>query len=183
MQNVASIYTLNLKRINNSVIMNYDSSLDGLGYWYQQLVSESLGKKGKGINLMLSSGPKDHHSLLQLYLDGPKDKFFTFLNSSGKENNFKINNEIIPENMKSIKNVDLKYIINSQCNAVKNIFKLKKIPFRQITFSKKNENELGNIFTFFVLETILLSSLMNINPFNQPAVEDVKVETKKFLRR
>ena len=66
--NVASIYTLNLNKINNSVILNYDSKLNNLGYWYQQLVSESLGKKGKGINPILSFGPKDHHSLLQLYL-------------------------------------------------------------------------------------------------------------------
>jgi len=60
--------------------------------------------------------------------------------------------------------------------------KLKKIPFRQFTFNKKNEEELGEIFTFFVLETILLSRLMNINPFDQPAVEQVKIETKKILR-
>ena len=80
-QNVASIYSLNLKGINNSVILSYDSDLNDLGYWYQQLVAESLGKKGKGINPMLSFGPKDHHSLLQLYLEGPRDKFFTFFNS------------------------------------------------------------------------------------------------------
>ena len=79
-QNVASIYTLNLKGVNNSVILNYDSGLNDLGYWYQQLVAESLGKDGKGINPMLSFGPKDHHSLFQLYLDGPRDKFFTFFN-------------------------------------------------------------------------------------------------------
>ena len=70
-QNVASIYTLNSKKINNSVILSYDSSLNDLGYWYQQLVAESLCKQGKGINPTLSFGPKDHHSLLQLYLDGP----------------------------------------------------------------------------------------------------------------
>jgi len=83
-QNVACIYTLILKKINNSVILSYDSNLNDLGYWYQQLVAESLGKKGKGINPILSFCPKDHHSLLQLYLDGPKDKFFTFFNSSQK---------------------------------------------------------------------------------------------------
>ena len=181
-QNVACIYTLISKKINNSVILNYDSNLNNLGYWYQQLVAESLGKKGKGINPILSFGPKDHHSLLQLYLDGPKDKFFTFFNSSQKEDKFKVSQDIIPNNMRFLKNKNLRFIINAQCNAVKNIFKLKKIPFRQITFNKKNEEELGEIFTFFVLETILLSRLMNINPFDQPAVEQVKVETKKILR-
>ena len=163
-QNVASIYTLNLKRINNSVILNYNSSLNNLGYWYQQLTAESLGKKGKGINPVLSFGPKDHHSLLQLYLDGPKDKFFTFFSSS----------------IKSDKKIES--IVNAQCKATKNIFRKKKIPYRQFIFKKNDESELGSIFTFFVLETILLSSLMNVNPYDQPAVEEVKIETKKFLR-
>ena len=181
-QNVASIYTFISKKINNSVILNYDSNLNDLGYWYQQLVAESLGKKGKGVNPILSFGPKDHHSLLQLYLDGPKDKFFTFFNSSEKEKKFKVSKNIIPENMKFLKNKNLKFIINAQCDAVKNVFRLKKIPYRQITFSKKNEEELGEIFTFFALETILLSRLMNVNPFDQPAVEQVKLETKKILR-
>jgi len=181
-QNVASIYTLNTKKIKNSIILNYDSSLNDLGYWYQQLVAESLGKEGKGINPTLSFCPKDHHSLLQLYLDGPKDKFFTFFNSSKRENKFKISRNVIPNNMKFLMNKNLEFIINAQCNATKNIFKLKKIPFRQITFNKKNEKELGEILTFFVLETVLLSRLMKINPFDQPAVEQFKIETKKFLR-
>ena len=181
-QNVACIYTLISKKINNSVILSYDSNLNDLGYWYQQLVAESLGKEGKGINPTLSFGPKDHHSLLQLYLDGPKDKFFTFFNSSEKGDKFKISQDIIPKDMRFLKNKNLRFIVNAQFNAVKNIFKLKKIPFRQIIFNKKNEEELGEIFTFFVLETILLSRLMNINPFDQSAVEEVKIETKKILR-
>ena len=166
-QNVSCIYTLNAQGINNSVIFNYDSSLKDLGYWYQQLLAESLGKKGKGINPTVSFAPKDHHSLLQLYLEGPKDKFFTFFNFSAKG---------------SKENKKIESVIQAHCRAVKNIFNSKKIPFRQITFSKKSEDELGKIITFFVLEIILLSRLMNINPFDQPAVEEVKIETKKFLR-
>jgi len=181
-QNVASIHTLNLKGFSNSIILNYDSNLNDLGYWYQQLVAESLGKKGKGINPTLSFGPKDHHSLLQLYLDGPRDKFFTFFNSYEAEDKLKVFQDIIPNNMSFLKNKNLRFIVNAQCNAVKNIFKLKKIPFREINFRKKNEEELGKIFTFFALETILLSRLMNINPFDQPAVEQVKIETKKILK-
>ena len=163
-QNVAGIYTLNLKKINNSVILNYNSNLNDLGHWYQQLVAESLGKKGKGIYPVLSVAPRDHHSLLQLYLDGPKDKFFTFFSTSAKTD-------------KKIESV-----INAQLKATKNIFTKKKIPFRQFIFKKNDENELGSVFTFFVLETILLSFLMNVNPYDQPAVEQVKKETKKFLK-
>ena len=182
LQNVAYIYTLNIKGFNNSVIINYDSDLNDLGHWYQQLVAESLGKKGKGINPILSFGPKDHHSLLQLYLDGPKDKFFTFFNTLRNNNNLKLKKEAIPNTMNFLKKRNLKFIINAQSNAVKKIFKLKKIPYREFTFVERNEAELGKIFTFFVLETILLARLMKINPFNQPAVEQVKIETKNFLK-
>ena len=101
---------------------------------------------------------------------------------SKKENNYKGGRAGITNRMKFLKNKSLEFVINAQCNATKNIFKLKKIPFRQITFNKKNEEELGEIFTFFVLETILLARLMNINPFDQPAIEQVKIETKRFLR-
>ena len=136
-KNVASIYTLNTQGINNSVILNYDSSLDNLGYWYQQLVAESLGKKGQGINPILSFGPKDHHSLMQLYLDGPKDKFFTFFNSSKETNKYKVTNNIIPDKMKFLKNKSLEFIINAQCNAAKNIFKIKKFHLDKLILIKK----------------------------------------------
>tara|TARA_Y100000590_G_scaffold396994_1_gene478198 strand:+ start:578 stop:1717 length:1140 start_codon:yes stop_codon:yes gene_type:complete len=162
---VASIYTLNQKGIRNSIMLNYDSRLNDLCFWYQQLVGESLGKKGKGILPMVSTCPKDHHSLLQLYLDGPKDKFYTFFSSFPKDSKKTVSK-----------------IIRAQCEATKKIFSRKRIPHRHFIFRKNDESELGNIFTFFVLETILLSRLMNLNPYDQPAVEDVKNETKKFLR-
>jgi glucose-6-phosphate isomerase len=161
---VSSIYTLNQQRVKNSVILNYDLRLNDLSLWYQQLIGESLGKKGKGITPIISTCPKDHHSLLQLYLDGPKDKFFTFFSSSTN------------------KGGKIESVVNAQCKATKNIFRKKKIPYSHFIFNKNDENELGSFFTFFVLETILLARLMNVNPYDQPAVEQVKVETKKFLR-
>ena len=182
-KNVASIYTLNLKNIRNSVFLNYDSRLNDFCLWYQQLIGESLGKKQRGITPILSNGPKDHHSVLQLYLDGPKDKFFTFFSSTNIKNNQKINSNIIPKNMKFLKNKNLNSIINSQCEATKKIFKFKNIFFRHFVFSRNNESELGYFFTFFALETVLLARLMKVNPFDQPAVEDIKIETKKILSK
>ena len=162
---VSSIYTLNQRGVRNSVILNYDSRLNDLCLWHQQLIGESLGKKGKGITPIVSTCPKDHHSLLQLYLDGPKDKFFTFFSSLVKEDR------------------KIESIIHAQCEATKNIFKKKKIPHRHFIFNNNHESELGSVFTFFVLETILLARLMNVDPFDQPAVEQIKIETKKILSR
>jgi glucose-6-phosphate isomerase len=162
-RSVASIYTLTQQGINNSVILNYDSQLNDLCVWYQQLIGESLGKNKKGITPIISTCPKDHHSLMQLYLDGPKDKFFTFFSSSES------------------KNKKIEIVLNAQCKATKSTFKKRKIPHRQFIFQKRNENELGDIFIFFILETILLARLMNVNPYNQPSVEQIKIETKKYL--
>tara|TARA_B100000029_G_C17578442_1_gene958870 strand:- start:571 stop:1779 length:1209 start_codon:yes stop_codon:yes gene_type:complete len=181
-QNVASIYTLKQMNFDNSVILNYDSNLNNIGYWYQQLTAESLGKQRNGITPMLSFCPKDHHSLLQLYIDGPKNKFFTFFNAKSKKDKYKISRGIISKNSNFLANKSMNLVINAQSKATKRVFKLKKIPFREITFNKIDEEELGMIFSFFVLETILLSRLMNVNPFDQPAVEEVKVEAKKLLR-
>ena len=180
-QNVASIYTLSSMGLKNSVILNYDSHLNDLSYWYQQLIGESLGKKGKGITPIVSPAPKGHHSVLQLYLDGPKDKFFTFFSSSNEDDKYKVSGKIIPSTMSFLKNKKLNSIIQAQCNATKNIFNAQGIPFRHFVFQKKDEEELGMFFTFFVLETILLAQIMNINPFDQPAVEKIKIETKKIL--
>ena len=151
--------------------------------WYQQLVGESLGKKGKGITPIVSQCPKDHHSVLQLYLDGPKDKFFTFLRSSEKNNQHKTPGHVFSNNMDYLNNKSLNMIIKAQSTAVMNVFSKRNIPYREIYFNKNDEEELGSIFTFFVLETILLARMMNINPFDQPAVEDVKIITKKILSR
>ena len=178
---VTSIYTLNSLGIKTSIILNYESSFNDLVYWYQQLIAESLGKNKKGITPFLSQGPKDHHSILQLYLDGPKDKFFTFISTSIQNNKKKIPESILPSNMKFLKKKTIKNIIEAQCKAAKNIFKLNNIPYRHLELNKKKEEDLGKIFTFFILETILLAKLMNVNPFNQPAVEKVKIETKKNL--
>ena len=72
-------------------------------------------------------------------------------------------------------------IFYSQFNATKKVFKKKKIPFRSFDIKNRNEETLGELFTFFILETILLEKLLKINPYDQPAVELIKKETKKIL--
>ena len=154
--------------------------MNDLSFWYQQLISESLGKKGKGFMPIISFAPKDHHSLLQLYLDGPRNNFFTIF-SSKHETNYRLSNFMFPESIKFIAKKKLETIIDAQRISVENVFSKKKKPFRTFYFYMKREEELGFIFTFFVLETILLSKLIKVNPFDQPAVELIKKDTKRIL--
>ena len=84
-----------------------------------------------------------------------------------------------PETGPLLKN--LSNIIFSQKKATENVFKKKKIPFRSFEIYKRNEKTLGELFCFFMLETILIGKCLKIDPFDQPAVELIKQETKKLL--
>lgn len=164
----------------NSIILNYDESSESLFKWYQQLIAESLGKKGTGILPIISSMPKDNHSVMQLYLDGPRNNFFTFFHVRDKNSVKIIKNKILSSH-NYLKNKNLGEIIFSQKLATERVFLNKNIPFRSFEITNRDENTLGELFCFFILETILIGMALKINPYDQPAVELIKKETKKIL--
>ena len=175
----ATINFLKSKKFN-SIVINYDEQSTNLFNWYQQLVAESLGKDKKGILPIISVMPKDNHSVMQLYLDGFKNNFFTFFYSH-ENNSSKINNERVLLEQKFLKNKDINQIMYAQKKATEIVFKKKNIPFRSFEIKKRDEKTLGELFCFFILETILIGKALKINPFDQPAVELIKKETKKIL--
>ena len=180
--NVSSIISFHQNHKNNSIILNYDENSSNLFYWYQQLVAESLGKSSKGILPIVSTVPRDNHSLMQLYLDGFKKNFFTFFYV--KENNSKkIDNNALLDSHSYLRNKKMSDVMYSQFRATQNVFLKKKIPFRSFVIKKKDEKTLGELFAFFILETILLGEALKINPYNQPAVELIKTETFKILKK
>ena len=174
--------TLNLIKSGKqtSIILNYDEQSENLFKWYQQLIAESLGKKSIGLLPVVSSMPKDNHSLMQLYLDGPNKYFYTFFNVL-ENKNIKIKNSEVLSTHKFLKNLSIEKIKQSQMIATEKVFISKKIPFRSFRILKRNEQSLGELFCFFILETILLGRALNVNPFDQPSVELIKTETKKIL--
>ena len=178
--NVQSVYDNILKGKKNCVILNYDEKSDNLFKWYQQLLAESLGKNGKGVFPIVSAMPKDNHSLLQLYLDGPKNNYFTFFsvkeNKSNKYNKLLLTNEI-----EYLNNFNVSDVLSAQRIATQKVFRKNKIPFRSFEIIKRNESAIGEIFCFFILETLLLAELLKVNPLNQPSVELIKTETKNIL--
>ena len=178
--NVAATLNLIKNGKYTSVILNYDEQSENLFKWYQQLIAESLGKKSKGILPIVSSMPKDNHSLLQLYLDGPKKSFYTFFNVLDNKV-VKINNNNILNSHKYLRNLSIEKIKQSQMLATEKVFTSKKIPFRSIRVARRDEQSLGELFCFFILETVLLGRALKVNPFDQPSVELIKKETKKIL--
>ncbi len=180
-KSLSLIKKFKLKKTKTLVFFNYIPELNDFLFWVQQLFAESLGKNGKGFIPVISNAPKDHHSLLQLYLDGPKDKVF-YVFSSEKKISIKTKSTFFDKEMHYLNKKRYSTIINSQKNAFITALKLKKIPFREIKIKKFDEETLGKLFSSFIIETIFLGKIMKINPFDQPAVEQVKILTKKFLK-
>ena len=178
--NVNSIIYFVKKKKFNSVIINYDEKSESIFQWYQQLVAESLGKKKKGILPIVSNMPRDNHSVMQLFLDGFENNFFTFFYTKEKKSN-KINNNLILKTQNKLKNKKISDVSYLQKLATENVFRKKNIPFRSFEIKERNEKTLGELFSFFILETILLAKCLNLNPYDQPAVELIKKETNKLL--
>lgn len=180
LMNVSNTFNLIKRNKVNSIILNYDEDSDDLFRWYQQLVAESLGKKGNGLFPIISSMPKDNHSLMQLYLDGNKNNFFTFFHVHSSHSN-RIKNNVFGK-FSYLKNKDISKIIYFQKLATEKVFLEKKIPFRSFDVKNRSEETIGELFTFFILETLLLGKLLKVNPYNQPAVELIKKKTFRYLK-
>ena len=167
-------------KLRTLIFFNYVPELNDFLYWAQQLIAESLGKRNKGFLPIISPAPKDHHSLLQLYLDGPRDKLF-YIFSTDKKNKKKTNLNIYGKKFNFLNNKKLDQIKLAQKNAFIKILKNKNIPFREFIIRDFQEDVLGELFSYFILETAIVGKLVNINPFNQPAVEQLKKNTKRIL--
>jgi len=175
--NIFKIYSS--KKFNSLIFLSYSTGFDYFLLWCQQLIAESLGKEKKGIIPIISKGPRDHHSLLQLYLDGPKDKFF-YIFSEKKDVKSKIKKLLFP---KILNNSNIEKVIDDQKSALLQSLKKNNIPFISMEISKRDEKTLGKLMSYFIYETIILGKNLKLNPFNQPAIEEVKILTKRNLFR
>ena len=128
-ENVLNIYELIKKKKTNSIILNYDDKSDDFFYWYQQLTAESLGKNNKGIMPFLSAMPKDNHSLMQYYLDGIKNNFFTFFFVKEKKSP-KIKKSGLLKKFSYLQNKTLNEISYAQCLRV-GLWIINNLPLKQ----------------------------------------------------
>ena len=178
--NAATLLTLITKsKIDTHVSLIYTHNLLNYGYWHQQLLAESIGKNGKDFTPIISECPKDHHSIMQLYLDGKRNKFFTFF----KTINNKIDQPIKDYFDQKLKKNSLNNIVDAQFNATIKVFKKNLIPFRVILIDQKKPiQSFISLLVYSMLETAVLCKALDLNPFNQPAVEAIKKETYSLLR-
>lgn len=158
------------KNITNQVFFVYSSRMEKFAKWLSQLYAESTGKDQKGITPIISLGSIDQHSQLQLYLDGNKDKFFTFLTHDYDHDYL-------------VKDKPLSQIFRAQYKATIMSLKEKKIKVREIVLNDFSPYNIGMLFSYFMLEVITVCKWLNINAFNQPAVERGKLITMDLLKK
>jgi len=149
----------------------YNYKLKHFSYWLHQLHAESLGKNSTGLTPFTSICPKDHHSMMQLYLDGPNDKFFNIF-SPQDENYFDKFDSLGFEN---IEKYTPRELLNKQFSSVVDVFHEKNIPCRVINiFDHTDPTNIIELFSYFLIETIILGNLLGLNPYDQPAVQLIK---------
>lgn len=170
------------KGITNHVSFIYSEKLISFGHWLAQLYAESTGKEGKGVTPLTSIGSLDQHSQLQLYLDGPRDKCFTFFYEK-QEKPLIIKNESLPSNFEYLRSKKVSEIFSSQCEATQKVLLEAGLNVRRIEVPTISADNLGALFMHFMLEVACVCNLMEVNPFDQPSVEKGKILTKELLTR
>ncbi|MDP3936237.1 MAG: glucose-6-phosphate isomerase [Alphaproteobacteria bacterium] len=170
--------------LNQTVFMTYVDQLEPLGRWFRQLWAESLGKQGKGTTPINAIGTVDQHSQLQLYLDGPKDKLFTIithpLNWVGDQVSPELSHLIGFEDMAGRTMGDL---MKAEQTATIQVLKNNNCPTRIVEIKEVSPEVIGSLMTQLIIETLLTADVIEVNCFDQPAVEQGKILARKYLEK
>ena len=161
--------------------MTYHERLNCLLDWYRQLWAESIGKDGFGTLPVPAIGTIDQHSQLQLYLGGKKNLFFTFFVKKNDTNSLKITNTFI-EDFTYLNGKTLNDIMQVEAKSTIEILNKSNLPIRVFEYDNLNETLISQIMMQFILETIMIGKMNNINPFGQPNVEAKKELARDFYK-
>jgi len=165
-----------------SVMMPYCDRLRSFSRWYAQLWAESLGKSGKGMTPLPAIGAVDQHSQLQLYLDGPRDKVFTLITLAPSSSEIvHINLASFPEPLPLFQEKSLDDLMMAEQRATLETLYNQGCPVRDIRLETLTENTMGALLMHFILETLAMALLLDVNPLDQPAVEEGKRLAQKYL--
>jgi glucose-6-phosphate isomerase len=166
----------------------FRGELASLGGWWRQLVGESIGKSvgdtAFGMTPTVSIGSNDLHSVGQLYLGGPRDKFLTFVTVKALGTDYVVPTaRVFPHHVKMVTGVRVSTIMEAIVDGTKKACLERAIPFMAISLQDTTPYELGAFMQYAMLETIYMGKILNVNPFDQPDVEAYKTITKQILER
>jgi glucose-6-phosphate isomerase len=165
-----------------AVLMPYSDRLERLTRWWVQLWAESLGKKGHGSQPVAALGPVDQHSQLQLYLAGPNDRLFTLLTTGCAGTGPRIDSALaLRAGEADLGGKSVGDLVAAQGRATADTLVRNHRPVRSLHVETLNARSLGALLMHFMLETILAGYALDIDPFDQPAVEEGKILARRYL--
>ncbi len=171
------------KGYSNVVFWSYFKELENVGQWFNQLISESIGKNADGITPVLATGVGAQHSLLQNFIDGKNDKFFIFLDVKNLDCDEKILEKSEFEEFLFLKNKFFGDLLKAEFLATRDALIEKGKPVLSFEIDKISSQDLGEFFALFMGTTVFLGELLKIDAFDQPGVERSKVLAKEYLKK
>ena len=166
-----------------TVFFPYDERLSLLGDWFCQLWAESLAKsESSGPTPLKAIGALDQHSLLQLFLQGPRDKWYTLLALENYQSSLSIPKTNLLKEFSYLANTPLEKVLQAEQKATEASLIQFENPVCRLTLPELTASALGALFYHFELATTVAGHLYEINPFDQPAVEQGKILTQKLLK-
>jgi glucose-6-phosphate isomerase len=168
--------------VRAQVMMPYADRLGRLGHWFAQLWAESLGKNGQGTAPIAALGPVDQHSLLQLFLDGPRDYLVTVVRAPAKGLGPRISPALATAaGLGYLAGRAAGDLVAAQAAAMPDVLRRAGRPVRVFDLAALDEPSVGALMMHFMLETILAARLVGVDPFDQPAVELAKLMTRERI--
>ena len=164
------------------VMMPYTTPLRLLANWWVQLWAESLGKDGLGFTAIPSLGAIDQHSMLQLLRDGPNDKIIWFVNVQDFKTQVKVPGiDFKVKSFDLLEGQELGSILDTEFRAVQKVMTNQKRPHLQLQIDSISEESVGALFFTLSVLTSYMGDVMNVNPFDQPGVEEGKIYIRETL--
>ena len=173
--------------INNTFVFNPE--LESIGKWYRQLMGESVGKRNNkdrnevrtGIIPMVSVGSTDLHSMAQLYFGGPRTILHSFISAESNTTTQMPDERSFGGLVVDVEGVSNAKLMDAIIGGTQATLVNNQVPFINIKMNEINEYNLGAYLQFRMTEMMYLAELMNVNAFDQPSVEEYKIETKQIL--
>ena len=186
---LAYAYNQSETQVNQTVLMPYSSKLKNLSHWFVQLWGESLGKYSQekkmhtGLTPIPAYGATDQHSQMQLFMEGPNDKFILLIDIENRSNDFSLDNTIGKKSSNALCGYTLNQLIKAQLNGTLKALKDKKRNVALISIKENDEYNIGRLILFLESLTCLMGYYLSINPFDQPGVELGKKYAYEYLAK
>ena len=177
-QSAYSATSIHASGLDLMVNIGYLQSFGVYLEWYSQIIAESIGKDGGGITPIRGLGPNDQHSMMQLYLDGKKDKLYGLFYVASLSSNFMTSDikELDYMSRKALSDIN-----TANFEATKHALIKRNLPVRTIILKDLSAKSIGELVAHSMLEVITLCNMSKINPFDQPGVELIKNESRRLV--